>query len=515
MKLFGGKSISETREHASGQMRANMAVGLDSPDLADHFAFANSLSARAAASTPIRKKIRERFRFERTQNSFLAGMVQSAANYVVGTGPNLRMNTTNKASNREIEGAWKLWCRHARFAEKLRTNVMSKIEGEAFGVMQFNPVLLEKTGIGLDYLPMESDQVEWEQGWRDVLDDGAGGIRYDSFDNPVRYPVLQDHPGDPRTSFRRVFDEPEWVDREFMCHLYRVDRPGQRRGVCEWLSALPLFALYRRMTLAVLGNIENSANMSGVLESDAEFDSDGNALNPFGSDDWFLSFPVVRRMLMTLPSGAKLKPWTAAQPSSQYDTFCRSLLREIARCTGQPYGIAAGDSSEYNYASVRKDDQGWHLMNRVERDALLLEVVERVFDRWLRIYLGKRSGIAPDDIDMSLYDRDWYWDGLEHVDPQREASAADTRLKNGTTTRGMEYAKSGRDVDDVDEQAADEYGFEGPDKVMQYRQWLRSNGQGGANPMNDQPDSNVDDRGKGPAKSQPRSRQQTRELVDA
>jgi len=39
----------------------------------------------------------------------------------------------------------------------------------------------------------------------------------------------------------------------------------------------------------------------------------------------------------------------------------------------------------------------------------------------------------------------WFWDGHEHVDPAKEASAQATRLASHTTTLATEYARQGRD----------------------------------------------------------------------
>ena len=39
----------------------------------------------------------------------------------------------------------------------------------------------------------------------------------------------------------------------------------------------------------------------------------------------------------------------------------------------------------------------------------------------------------------------WFWDGHEHVDPSKEATAQEKRLKNRTTTLAAEYAKQGKD----------------------------------------------------------------------
>jgi len=39
----------------------------------------------------------------------------------------------------------------------------------------------------------------------------------------------------------------------------------------------------------------------------------------------------------------------------------------------------------------------------------------------------------------------WFWDGTEHVDPAKEATAQEKRLKNNTTTLAAEYARQGKD----------------------------------------------------------------------
>lgn len=39
----------------------------------------------------------------------------------------------------------------------------------------------------------------------------------------------------------------------------------------------------------------------------------------------------------------------------------------------------------------------------------------------------------------------WFWDGHEHVDPAKDATAQAKRLASGTTTLAEEYAKCGKD----------------------------------------------------------------------
>jgi capsid protein len=50
----------------------------------------------------------------------------------------------------------------------------------------------------------------------------------------------------------------------------------------------------------------------------------------------------------------------------------------------------------------------------------------------------------------------WFWDGIEHVDPMKEAKAAATRVETRTSNLAIECAKLGLDWEDVLNQAAKE-----------------------------------------------------------
>ena len=50
----------------------------------------------------------------------------------------------------------------------------------------------------------------------------------------------------------------------------------------------------------------------------------------------------------------------------------------------------------------------------------------------------------------------WFWDGHEHVDPAKEATAQSTRLASHTTMLATEYARQGKDWEVELRQAARE-----------------------------------------------------------
>jgi capsid protein len=58
--------------------------------------------------------------------------------------------------------------------------------------------------------------------------------------------------------------------------------------------------------------------------------------------------------------------------------------------------------------------------------------------------------------DGQQIEMEWYWQGAEHVDPQKEANAEKTRLESNTTTLAEVYARQGKDWKKQLEQRAKE-----------------------------------------------------------
>jgi capsid protein len=105
--------------------------------------------------------------------------------------------------------------------------------------------------------------------------------------------------------------------------------------------------------------------------------------------------------------------------------------------------VITGDSSQHNYASGRLDHQTYFKSLRIEQSHLGRVVMDRIFSAWiaeaalLQTFAVLRSIAAPP--------RQFFWDGMEHVDPAKEATAQATRLASHTTTLAYEYARQGKD----------------------------------------------------------------------
>ncbi len=443
--LFTPRAAGHPPRRAPRLLRARYDAAVTTDDNRRHWANADGLSANAANSPEVRRILRNRARYEVANNSYAKGIVLTLANDVIGTGPRLQMLTDDAEANRRIEQAFATWSKAVNLAEKLRTMRMARAQdGEAFAILTNNPKL--PTPVQLDLRLVEADQVATPDP-KALGENAVDGIVFDAFGNPVEYHVLKEHPGE---AMRRLGTEYDRIPAAAMLHWFRADRPGQARGIPDILPALPLFAQLRRFTLAVIAAAETAADFAGILYTDAPAGGEADAAEPFEPIE------LEQRALVTMPGGWKMSQLHAEQPATTYAEFKREILNEIARCLNMPFNVAAGNSSGYNYASGRLDHQVYFKAIRVEQAHLECIVLDRLLAAWLDeavlIPGFLPAGLGP----IADWPHQWFWDGQEHVDPAKEASAQATRLAHHTTTLAHEYARQGRDWEEALRQRAKE-----------------------------------------------------------
>jgi lambda family phage portal protein len=465
-RVVGGKTSAPVQ--AVTQIRrieARYDAALTDEDNRRHWILADGLSAKTANTWAVRWQLRSRARYEVANNSYAKGIVLTLANDCVGTGPRLQCLTGDEPLNRLVEREFGRWARAVSLTEKLHTMVKARtVDGEAFGLFVTNPGIPGE--IKFDLKLVEADQVH-TPALNPIDPYKVDGIEFDENYNPITYHVLKFHPGD-------VFPQP-WVfslvPARHCVHWFRHDRPGQARGVPDITPALPLFAQLRRYTLATLSAAETAANIAATLRTEA----------PANPDDMVYGMPfdvmqIERNSMMTLPAGYQAEQFRPEQPTTTYPDFKKEILNEIARCLNMPFNIAACNSASYNYSSGRLDHQIYFRMIEVERTSMENEILDRILRHWL--YEAVLVGLVPgvpyferlglegevgfDDFELqvgALYPHQWFWDGFGHIDPEKEAKAQETRLRNYTTTLRDEFARNGQDWRDAMKQRAAELAF--------------------------------------------------------
>lgn len=416
---------SGRRSHA----HARYDAAQDTVENRKHWAWADNYSASAANSIEVRRKLRSRSRYECIEaNSFAKGMALTLANDTISTGPSLQC-MGDRTVGQFIEREWRKWARAVGLANKLRTARLTKVvDGEAFILKTTNRRL--RTPVQLDIKLVEADQIS-TPGCVDGLPNRIDGIEFDKWGQPTTYHMLKGHPGDV-WAFGAW--EKEDIDQSEMIHLFRIDRPGQVRGIPEFTPALPLFAFLRRMTLAVIAASETAAAHAAVLETAADaFDDEGaDDIDPFEGVE------IDRNMMVSLPRGWKMNQFKPEQPTTTYEMFRNAILNEIARCVHMPRNKALADSSAYNYSSGRLDHQTYYEAISVEQSQWETECLDRIFEWWLDEALMLSNyipvgGLAGPYLEQAVT-HEWRWNPPRHVDPGKEINAAIDAINAGLLT---------------------------------------------------------------------------------
>lgn len=459
-----GRLMDSGRSRAV-RLRGRYDAAQTTSENAEHWAWADDLSARAANSLGVRRTLRKRARYEAANNCYLAGMLLTLANHTIGSGPRLQMGTTDSAQNQAIEADFLAWARDARLAQKLRTVVCTKKrDGEAF--LKFVSKRNHISPVWLDLEVIEGDQVHDPSFVPDKTH--VDGIAFDSYGEPETYFILDAHPGD---DYAHGNYQATPTDASQVMHWFREDRPGARRGVPEVTPALPLFAQLRRWTLAVLTAAETAADHAGVLQATAAApdDTDGD----LGSTTPFDDVAYTRGMLTAVPFGWQLSQLRAEHPTTTYPMFKQELLNEIARCLNIPFNIAAGNSSGYNYSSSRLDHGVYFQQIALEQIEGEHVILDRIFRAWYAearlIVLADGTPYVPPDLDLSRRPWSWAWDPAEEIDPNKAASAQQNRLESGMSCYQDELARQGQDWLVVQTRQAEALGI----PLDQYRALLR------------------------------------------
>lgn len=427
----------------------------------EHWSWADGLNANAANSPEVRRTLRERARYEAENGGYCGGLIEKLGNALVGACPRLQVQMpatytdpdfgvaqpVSPEAARTVEALFAAWAKRVGLGQKLRLidNAATR-DGEGFGLLITNPALPDDAP-QLDVRLYETDQVETPFfDWYDPL--AFSGGRIDEAGNVVEWHFLKAHPGSNVWN-ANVFDY-DRIPAERVLHWYKPKRAGQLRGVPEIGSSLSLFGVLRRYTKAVLGAAETAASIAGVLET--ELAAGASAPTVATMDE----VPIPHRALLTLPAGQKAKAFDGTQPTTEYGAFKGEVLTEAGQPVNATRNVVTGSSAEYNYSSGRLDHGIFQDGIRVRRSDFATAILDAIFREWIA-EAGRIAGYLPEGLPpLATWSVGWRFSGFVSLDPVKDATTDDLRLKNGTTTYAEIYAERGEDWEEAFEQQARE-----------------------------------------------------------
>ncbi len=417
-------------------------------DNAKYWMLATTWSADQEINPQVRQILRSRCRYELGNNTNASGVLETLSIDVIGTGPRLQIKTGDDGLDDDIEQAWQEWSRTVRLAEKLRLMRYARAgDGESFAQKFTNPKL--SSPIQLDFNVIECDQF-CSPFMITEKDNEVDGVIFDQWGNPAFYRMLKYHPGDRRGTLGVSGNDYELIPASSIIHYFKKYRAGQHRGIPEMTSALPLFAQLRRYTKATLLAAEAVADAALVMYTKTP--ATGEAID--GESSAFDEMELTPGTMTSLPDGWELGQVKAEQPTTTFTEFKRELTGDAGRGQGLPFGKATGNSSGYNYASGRLDNQSYYKLVKVDQDFTSIVICDNLARDFLREYcLINRVQFKKNP------SRLWFFDGSEHVDEKKAADSQDIHLKNKTTNLAIEYGKQGKDWKKEVKQGLEEEAF--------------------------------------------------------
>jgi capsid protein len=409
-----------------------------------HWLAADALDADAANSKVVRQRISHRARYELANNGQGKGVQLTHANYVVGRGPKLRMQTGSPGFNSMVEAEWKRWAKEAKLTEKLRTVIKAKVsDGEAFIIIAQNPRMRHRVKLGLRMV--ECEQVTTPFIGADEPNK-IDGIQFDEFGNPLFYDVLKHHPGSSLGGFGQEVDQ---IPARFMLHLFREDRAGQHRGVSEVASSLNCHAVGRRFREAVVVGAENIANWSLFLKTQMDPSVDVTIAKPF------TTMPIEKGMMTALPAGYDAFQPKPEQPSATYKDFVHELSGDQARPLNMPNNIARADSSGYSFSGGRLDHLTYFVSVDVEQQDIEEDGLDPLFEVWFAEAVLRFGWGVPADPSPA---HGWDWPEKPIIDEKKHADANKVNLSTGAAVLRRVYAQQGQDLEEELPRMAEDYG---------------------------------------------------------
>lgn len=292
------------------------------------------------------------------------------------------------------------------------------------------PVPLQLQILEPDYLDHSKNETLSNGGWI------SQGVEFNAFGQRVAYWLYPEHPGDLiqwQLLTSRRYDAADFI------HAYRVDRPGQTRGVPWGAGSLLRLRMLDDYADAQLERQRLAAcYVAFVRDTETPVDTD---------DEYELFDKLQPGAVEILPPGKDIS--FANPPAAEgYRDYLITVLQSVAADYGVPYETLTGDLSQVNFSSAR---MGWNEFARnvdVWRWHMVIPQVLNPLAAWFNEAAALR-GYPVQPLP------EWTPPARIMVDPTREIPAIQSAIRCGLLTLPEAIRQQGYDPDSlIQEQAA-------------------------------------------------------------
>jgi lambda family phage portal protein len=373
--------------------------------------------------------IRARSRELRRNNPYWESAINGIVGHTVGHGVRAAIIHPRRGVTQRLQGSWDAWARSSQVDVSGRMNWYAIQSLVMETVAESGECLVRRTldadgalrlvVLSPDYLSGDRD------GPTDRNTETIGGVEVDENGAPVAYHLYR--------RLHRTLEARETVrvPASEVAHVYRVQRPGQLRGI-PWVA--PVFTrlvhwddyedaeLARQKVSACFGVLYHG-EMAGQAE---------------------LPERIEPGMIEQLPPGTDVE-LVSPPAASGIEPFSRITLRAVAAGLGITYELLTGDLTGVNFSSARMG----HLtmmrnVRRWQTHLLIEQLCQRVFGWW-----AQAEALRPGGLDALRATAEWTAPVREMIDPDKETRSAVNRVRGGLAAWSDVAREQGRDPEQL------------------------------------------------------------------
>lgn len=366
--------------------------------------------------------LRERSRQLFMDNAYAKRAIQIISSNTVGTGIRPSPQFAGKAQADKMKALWKYW------AEKKRCDFDGVFDFYGLQLLVMKTVVMSGECIVLkrrtkdlkvpiklqvlegDYIDSDKDSWGATDGNGEYMVQGVvfgpGGVR-------KGYWLFDKHPSERGVGTSKFYEAADVV------HVYRVERPGQVRGVPFGTSSM--------LRIKDFDDYEDAELIrQKIAACYAIFVTDPQGDGQLTEGEKEEAAKVEPGMIEYLPAGKQVT--MASPPATQnYDEYSTKILQGVAMGYDVTYESLTGDLSKVNFSSAR---MGWlefhRILNEYQRYMVIPMFCERVYSWFLEGAAVALNYNGDLELDVA-----WTAPRREMINPAEELKAMETAVRNG------------------------------------------------------------------------------------
>ena len=409
---------------------------------ADHHADAKMLRARARSlvqNNPYARKA-------------LDGLVAN----VVGEGIVPESRARTKTLRNRIDALWDQWSKQCDADGRLDFDGLTALAYRA--MEQDGEVLIRlrprRPEDGLT-VPLQLQVLEID--YLDETKTGANitaGIERDAIGRVTGYWLHDHHPGDAHGILTYSRSNSSFVPASRVIHLYRVERPGQSRGITRFSAGVARARDLAIFEDAELARKQNEALFSVIVSGDAsEF------AIPMGGESQSAAQARAGQTgeLGELRSGAILSAngqhVTVASPSvtTGYSETIRTHLYALAAAWGVTYEMLTGDLSQVNFSSSRVGQLEFRRMADQTRWQVLVPPLTRIWNEF--VSAANDAGLVSE----AAAEVEWTVPRWQYIQPDKEVRADLAEIAGGLSSVSEKLRQRGYQPESVFKELGEDF----------------------------------------------------------